>query len=311
MAIFDSEKRPRGLRVPSLTAMKNGTVAARSQFSFSSKKSNESRTPEEDLISTPPSAGFFAPPSKAAPPPSKELPAIPRDQLPPPPRITTSVPARREVGSIARPSETSPTQQGLRRPAPPIVDTVPLPEPHPELQRQLQKETKMQLSPPTKSERRMQPEPRISQSQMQPQPEQQIQSQYFQSQPPVTHSPPAAEDNEGLTPLEDFIPTPDDPGTPLEPVSSDEHARIDTPPLEFEPVAASLNKVHFACFQGHRNMPVAQNAWCPVPCMTCLKFDRKIRHRCVFCCLRICEGCHQVLAKCKNRSLEELMGSIN
>ncbi|KAJ5127476.1 hypothetical protein N7448_008255 [Penicillium atrosanguineum] len=307
MAIFDSEKRPRGLRVPSLTAMKNGTAAARSQFSFSSKKSNESRTPEEDPISTPPSGGFFAPLPKAAPPPSKELPAIPRDQLPPPPRITTKVPARREVGSNARPSETSPTTQGLRRPAPPIVETAPLPEPQPELQQTPQ----MQPSPPMKSERRMQPEPTISQSQMQPRPQEQFQSHFTRSQPPVTLSPPAAEDNEDVTPLEDFIPTPDGSGTPLEPVSSSEQARTDTPPLEFAPVAAALNKVHLACFQEHRNMPVAQNVWCPIPCMTCLKFDREIRHRCVFCCLRICEGCHQVLMKCKNRSLEELVGSLH
>lgn len=309
MAIFDSEKRPRGLRVPSLTAMKNGTVAAKSQFSFSSKKSNESRTFEEDPISNPPSGGFSAPLPTAAPPPSKDLPAIPRDQLPPPPRITTKVPARREVGSNPRPSETSPTSQGLRRPAPPIVETAPLPEPQPETQQAPQ----MQPSPPRKSERRMQPEPTMSQSQsqMQPHPQDQFQSQFSRVPPPVTLSRPAAEDNEDLTPLEDFFPTPDGSGTPLELESSDEQARIDTPPLDFEPVAAPLNKVHLACFQEHRNMPVAQNAWCSIPCMTCLKFDREIRHRCVFCCLRICEGCHQALMKCKNRSLEELMRSLN
>ncbi|KAJ6120278.1 hypothetical protein N7523_004558 [Penicillium sp. IBT 18751x] len=307
MAIFDSEKRPRGLRVPSLTAMKNGTVAARSQFSFSSKKSNESRTPEEDPISTPPSGVFFAPLSKAAPPPSKELPAIPRDQLPPPPRMTTNVPARREVGSNARPNQTSPTSQGLRRPAPAIIESAPPSEAQPELQQASQ----MQPLPPVKSERRTQPEPTMSQSQMQPHPQEPSESQFTQSAPPVMLSLPAAEDNEDLTPLEDFIPTPDGSGTPLEPVSSDEQARIDTPPLEFEPVAAPLNKAHLACFQEHRNMPVAQNVWCPIPCMTCLKFDREIRHRCVFCCLRICEGCHQALMKCKNRSLEELMGSLN
>ncbi|KAJ5677413.1 uncharacterized protein N7477_003046 [Penicillium maclennaniae] len=292
MAIFDSEKRPRGLRIPSLAAMKNGTVAARSQFSFSGKKSNESRTPEEDPISTPPSGGFFAPLSKAAPPPSTELPAIPRDQLPPPPRMTTHDPARREVGNP---------------PAPAIVE----PAPPPEAQSELQQASQMQPLPPVKSERRTQPEPTMSQSQMQPYPQEPSQSQFTQSAPPVMLSLPAAEDNEDLTPLEDFIPTPDGSGTPLEPVSSGEQARIDTPPLEVEPVAAPLNKGHLACFQEHRNMPVAQNVWCPIPCMTCLKFDREIRHRCVFCCLRICEGCHQALMKCKNRSLEELMGSLN
>lgn len=149
------------------------------------------------------------------------------------------------------------------------------------------------------------------QSQMQPQPQEQSQSHFSpQSPPPVTLSPPPVEDEEDVTPLEDFIPTPDGTGTPLELVSSDEQPPLDTPPQEID-IAAPLNKVHFACFQEHRNMPAAQNVWCPVPCMTCHQFDRKTRHRCVFCCLRICEGCHQALMKCKNRSLEELMESLN
>jgi hypothetical protein len=165
----------------------------------------------------------------------------------------------------------------------------------------------MQPQLPMKSELRM-----PLQAQMQPQPQEQPQLQFSsQFPPPVTLSPPPAEDTEDVTPLEDFIPTPDGTGNPLELVSSDEQARLDTPPPDIEPVAAPLNKVHFACFQEHRNMPVAQNVWCPVPCMTCLKFDREIRHRCVFCCLRICEGCHQALVKCKDRSLEELMASLN
>jgi len=305
MAIFDSEKRPRGLRMPSLTAMKQGTAAAaRSQFSFSSKKSNEPRTPDEDPPPTS-SGDSFAPP-EAAPPPTKDLPAIPRDQLPPPPRISPNVPARREVGSNAHPGQTSPTSpQGRRRPAPPMIDTAPLSEPQPEFQPQ----------PPMRSERRLQPELRTSpqspQSQMQPQPQEQPQWQFSPpTPPPVTLSPPTVQGNEDETPLEDFIPTPD-PGSPLEPVSSDEPAPPDTPPLELEVVAAPLTKVHFACFQEHRNMPVSQNVWCPVPCMTCQKFDREIRHRCVFCCLRICGSCHQALMKCKDRSLEELMESLN
>ena len=58
-------------------------------------------------------------------------------------------------------------------------------------------------------------------------------------------------------------------------------------------------------------MPVAQNVWCPLPCMTCHNFDREIRHRCVFCALRICESCYQGLQKCQNRSLAELMKTLN
>lgn len=57
-------------------------------------------------------------------------------------------------------------------------------------------------------------------------------------------------------------------------------------------------------------MPVAQNAWCPVPCMTCQKMDREIRHRCVFCCLRVCEGCYLALQRCRGRLLAELMSQL-
>jgi hypothetical protein len=57
-------------------------------------------------------------------------------------------------------------------------------------------------------------------------------------------------------------------------------------------------------------MPVAQNTWCPVPCMTCQKMDREIRHRCVFCCLRVCEGCYLSLQRCQRRSLAELMNQL-
>lgn len=253
MAIFDSEKRPRGLRVPSLTAMKNGSAASLSQFSFHNKKSPESRTPDEDSTPTTDS-GFFPAPPRAAPPPLKDLPAIPREQLPAPPQASPMVPPRRQVGGNARISENpAPAPQGLRRAAPPPM---------------------FEAAP---------------------------QSQTSPAPVPVILSPPAGEDSEAVTPLEDFIPTPD--GT--------EQAPPYTPPLEVEPIAAPLNKVHFACFQEHRNMPVAQNVWYPVPCMTCLKFDRKVRHRCVFCCLRICEDCHQALMKCQNRSLAELMNNLN
>lgn len=72
-------------------------------------------------------------------------------------------------------------------------------------------------------------------------------------------------------------------------------------------VAAPLNKLHFNCYQEHRSMPSAANVWHSVPCMTCNKVDREVRHRCVFCCLRICEGCYGALQKCSRRSLDELL----
>lgn len=75
-------------------------------------------------------------------------------------------------------------------------------------------------------------------------------------------------------------------------------------------VAAPLGKLHFACYQEHRSMPTSANVWHAVPCMTCQKLDREVRHRCVFCCLRICQGCYQGLLKCQRRSVGELLGMI-
>ncbi|PWY72522.1 hypothetical protein BO94DRAFT_539199 [Aspergillus sclerotioniger CBS 115572] len=138
---------------------------------------------------------------------------------------------------------------------------------------------------------------------------------------PVQRTPPSSEEDpdrviprtEMDEPLEDFIPEPepelDGTGAPIEPVSSEENNGPWTPP-DIEPVAAPLNKLHFACYQDHRSMPPANNVWHTLPCMTCLKFDREVRHRCVFCCLRICAGCFQALQACPNRSLTQLMESI-
>ncbi|PLN82723.1 hypothetical protein BDW42DRAFT_165953 [Aspergillus taichungensis] len=125
-------------------------------------------------------------------------------------------------------------------------------------------------------------------------------------------------------PLEDFIPDPeadhpahehenepdlDGPGSAIEEASSEENNGPWTPP-DIEPVAAPLNKLHYVCYQDHRAMPPAANRWHALPCMTCQKFDREVRHRCVFCCLRICAGCYQTLQKTPNRSLERLMDSL-
>lgn len=146
-------------------------------------------------------------------------------------------------------------------------------------------------------------------------------------------------------PLEDFIPEPEPeaidgiysqsaspatPGAAIEPVSSGEEPNgngnnhnhnhnhliadngvVDEDDDDWEPpevdVAAPLEKLHFACYQEHRSMPTSANVWYAVPCMTCQKLDREVRHRCVFCCLRVCEGCYRGLQKCQRRSLEELL----
>ncbi|PYH46674.1 uncharacterized protein BP01DRAFT_355669 [Aspergillus saccharolyticus JOP 1030-1] len=96
---------------------------------------------------------------------------------------------------------------------------------------------------------------------------------------------------------------------PVDSASSEED-RGPWTPADYEPVAAPLNKLHYACYQDHRSMPPANNAWYALPCMTCQKFDHEVRHRCVFCCLRICGGCYQALQKCPNRSLAQLMRSL-
>ncbi|OQE32178.1 hypothetical protein PENSTE_c001G03471 [Penicillium steckii] len=392
MAIFDSEKRPRGLRVPSLTAMKAGTAASVSQFSFHRSKSNESRTPEEESVPVIPSTvtGSSYPPPPA-PPPTKDLPTPPsgpKKELPPRPKVSTKVPPRKTVGSNStrRPSETSPSEaQGLRSafssispaistsppkqesPLPPTPSrglrqagfgttttpvsppleqdpespaTIKAPQGLPRGLRQTETPVSPQLSKPDpvsvpvqQQQQSLPPTPPVAPQNTPPEiaapapiparvpvpvpaPTQQLQNQQLPpTPPPVTLSPPPTEEeSDAQTPLEDFIPTPEGATTPLdlEQMSSNEASGPTGPPAlaDIEPVTAPLNKVHFACFQEHRNMPVAQNVWCPVPCMTCHKHDQEIRHRCVFCSLRICEGCYRSLQKMKNRSLAELVDSL-
>ncbi|KAJ5166558.1 uncharacterized protein N7482_005339 [Penicillium canariense] len=342
MAIFDSEKRPRGLRVPSLTAMKNSSAAAKSQFSFHSKKSNDSH---EDC--TAPASGLAAAPApapKSAPPRDKQLPPPPMEKRPQPgpapPRSSSMVPPRREVARNHRPGETSPVMgtptTGLRQASQVSPAVAATPQSPPQSQSpQVRAYAPSPQSPPASHEGLVYQLSQAAPTPPNPQspPTRHAASQEFQAPAAVmsapqasesaphpqassaarTHtiSPPPQAETDALTPLEDFIPTPDGAGTPLEPVSSDEQAPPDTyTPPELEPVAAPLGKVHFACFQEHSNMVVVQNVWCPVPCMTCNKFDREIRHRCVFCCLRVCESCNLVLQKCQRRSLAELLGQL-
>lgn len=115
-------------------------------------------------------------------------------------------------------------------------------------------------------------------------------------------------------PLDDYIPDPEpvdrDSDTVSPAILGEEEEDIDnwTPPEA--DTAAPLTKLHFGCYQEHRSMPIAANIWHAVPCMTCHKSDREIRHRCVFCCLRICEDCYQGLQKCPRRSLNDLLDMI-
>ncbi|KAJ5177506.1 uncharacterized protein N7500_000205 [Penicillium coprophilum] len=264
MAIFDTEKRPRGLRVPSLAGLKSS--AAKSQFSF--KKSD---SPSESK----PTAFPAPPPPKPAPPPDKELP----------------LPPNQETRNASNNPYFPPIPVPERRP----IERVPVPT----------------QSPPSRTTAN-------SSDPVSPQASTLVQAPA--SAPPVSipvsapaPAPAPIPANEPNSPqLEDFIPTPDSVEPPLAvpELSREELAPSPFVPPDVEPVAPSLNEIHLTCYQQHRAMPVAQNTWCPIPCMTCQKFDLEIRHRCVFCCLRICESCYQTLQKCKNRSVEELVDRI-
>ncbi|CAI7594709.1 unnamed protein product [Penicillium viridicatum] len=250
MAIFDSEKRPRGLRVPSLAALKSS--ATKSQFSFQKKSDLPSDLPSDESTSPKPAAFPAPPPPKPAPPPDKELPVPPKVDIPAssnnpyfPPIPGNAIPPRRPVERVPVPTQSPP-----RMTVPTLV------------------------------------------------------------QAPAPAPAPADEANSPLP--EDFIPTPDSAEPPLAvpELPREELAPSPFVPPDVEPVAPKLNEIHLTCYQQHRAMPVAQNTWCPMPCMTCQKFDIEIRHRCVFCCLRICESCYQILQKCKNRSVEELVDQL-
>ncbi|KAF3403674.1 hypothetical protein F1880_009476 [Penicillium rolfsii] len=372
MAIFDSEKRPRGLRVPSLTAMKNGSVAAKSQFSFHSKKSTDSQHYSSSTPSLPTVVPAPALPTtkNLPPPPNKDLPPTPKEELPQPvvtqapPRSSSMVPPRREVLRKPPPSGMLPVtgalNSGLRQPsqqapasAVPVAGSPQAPQSPSQLQSQSQTRpkqsqpayayTQAQAQAPLQAQAQTPitqslpgyhaaqaapaPTPRPApQPQPQSQPAQTNQVSRGPAPTPQHPTPPSSSQftattltsapqpssttsAEVLTPLEDFIPTPEGGSTPLDQTSSDEQASY-APSDDIEPIAAPLSKIHYACFQEHRYMPVAQNKWCPVPCMTCQKVDRETRHRCVFCCLRVCEGCYGSLQRCQRRSLAELMTQL-
>lgn len=79
------------------------------------------------------------------------------------------------------------------------------------------------------------------------------------------------------------------------------------PPTPDPMVVAPLTTAHYECYQSHRSMPISNNYWCATPCMTCQKMDQEIRHRCVFCGLRICADCFEELQKVPSRSLRVMM----
>ncbi|KAL2814760.1 hypothetical protein BJX63DRAFT_420637 [Aspergillus granulosus] len=282
MAVLDKD-RPRGLRVPSLST-------------FRSKNKQLEPTPTIQLPSPSQLSDSLSIPSssplqKALPPqplPSPPQPSSPvaynRNDAPPPPHHAIP-PSNRPMARPIPPPNTQPT----RRPVPgsaamtatapgPQYTPAPLPAPA------AQSVNLMVPQQRTPSSSEGDPERRIS--------------------------------NGTSDSLEDFIPDPEpEPeldstsGTPNDAGSSEEDDRPWTPP-EVEPVPVPLNKLHYSCYQDHRAMPAAANVWYALPCMTCQKFDREIRHRCVFCCLRVCADCFQALKKIPQRSLAQLMETI-
>ncbi|EEA22236.1 hypothetical protein TMatcc_008327 [Talaromyces marneffei ATCC 18224] len=83
------------------------------------------------------------------------------------------------------------------------------------------------------------------------------------------------------------------------------------PPIPEPMIIPPLTNVHFGCFQSHASMPATSNVWYATACMTCKKVDQEVRHRCTFCCMRICAGCYEQLKKCKNRDLRELVDNLS
>ncbi|CAI7612101.1 unnamed protein product [Penicillium glandicola] len=236
MAIFDSEKRPRGLRVPSLAALKS-SATAKSQFSFQKKSADpvpfdESTSPKPATISAPP-------PPKPAPPPTKELPIPPKEEIPAP-RTSSNNPYFPPIASRNAIPE--------RRP----VERVPVPTQSP--------------PPRTTGMRSKKSQPDFHAPQQQPPPVTVSHPQLpTPVQTPVQASIPADEANSPQP--EDFIPTPDSAEPPLAvpELSREEMAPSPFVPPDVEPVAPKLNEIHLTCYQQHRAMPVAQNTWCPMP----------------------------------------------
>ncbi|KAH8433634.1 uncharacterized protein LDX57_011268 [Aspergillus melleus] len=285
MPILDKENRPRGLRMPSLSAIKGGLRKQQSSEPSPQKDFEPVQLPAASLYPT-----DTVPVLPSTKPQEKELPPNPTGppSFPSPP--ASSSPAVNTNGYNDRPL--------------PRFPRVPVPKPEEPIAPAVLQETPLPIEEP-----KLPAASGLDRPQNAP-----PQHNYI----PYHPGPSPGQSDDTDDPLEDFIPEPEpEPETeadavdaPIEPVSSEENNGPWTPP-DYEPVAAPLNKLHYACYQGHRSMPVANNAWYPVPCMTCQRFDREVRYRCVFCCLRICGSCSQTLQKLPNRSLNQLMETIN
>ncbi|KKK23040.1 hypothetical protein AOCH_007066 [Aspergillus ochraceoroseus] len=341
MGVLDKD-RPRGLRVPSLAALK----------AFN-KKAPESPTPKELPAIQLPAPSQLSSDSIPVRPPrplEKELPPSPL-----PSSLPQSAPPNRPQPPLPAPASNSTPPPGVVNP----VQRKPQPQPQQQQQQQqyqqqlYQQQQQQQLYQQQQQPIRNEYPPRLASASRPapqhapqspvsptsplrhqfPQPAQPLQRPIPRPAPPPVVSPVAVQQrtppsSEGDPEqrhsngssddsLEGFIPDPEpEPehdgasSNPNEPGSSEDDDRPWTPP-EVEPVVVPLSKLHYSCYQDHRAMPTSNNVWYALPCMTCQKFDREIRHRCVFCCLRVCADCFQALQKCPRRSLAQLMETLS
>lgn len=281
MAFFNSDKRPRGLRAPSLPGSKtsNGFPSRPNQFVASSSQglSDEDRSPANGGNALPPRSSSRplvgsdkqapAGPAAAAaaiapgPTPLPSPPSMATDKFAP--SMATNIPNGRGVNGLSR-SPNGITATGRAQPNSFAASTPP--------------EDDLGIN--------------------------------------VLN----IDDNDNVR-LDDLIPDPESDSAGnnssnrgLTPSQSDKQSDNSTTdswmPPQPEPVAAPVTAIHLNCYQAHRHMAPSNNYWYPVPCMTCQKQDRETRYRCVFCCLRICGSCHQGLIKCEGRSLAAFMKNV-
>ncbi|KAL4802885.1 hypothetical protein BDV18DRAFT_46952 [Aspergillus unguis] len=318
MGVLEKD-RPRGLRVPSLSSFrsKNKTqpepapamhIPSPSQLGQADSLPAPYQPPADKALPSPPDVHspeglnpYPSPPqsytNQPAPVPNQNrnigpdipLPPLPADRpMPRPIPSTTPPPARRPLpkSATATVPATSASAASESAPIPTVTTTeptvyAPAPKPVPSVNSIVAQERTPPLSE-GESEQRNSSGSNDSLEDLIPEPEPERESEL---------------DRTGRTPN----------GTGS---SSEDDNRPFTPP-EVEPFPVPLNKLHYSCYQEHRAMPAAANVWYALPCMTCHKFDREIRHRCVFCCLRVCADCHQALQKIPRRSLTQLMQTVN
>ncbi|KAL4888101.1 hypothetical protein BDV59DRAFT_189276 [Aspergillus ambiguus] len=301
MAILDKENRR--LRMPSLSAMK---------LQKKSTPPSPESPPRKDLPAYP-ARGDSVP---VRPPRPQEK------ELPPDPMLHSLSPTSSPPSSTPPAPFTNPIHPYNDRPLP-SFPRVPVPKPTDREPVSIQQSTPPPSDgsePEAEREQRLPEEPRSQPQQppreanLPPKWDTPVATPRTDPQPGEEHAeePPS---DDAQDPLEDYIPDPepelDGPGDGGDDDDAVEEDTGPWTPPDYDPVAAPLNKLHFSCYQEHRAMLPANNQWYPLPCMTCQKFDREMRFRCVFCCLRVCGGCLEGLRKCPRRSLAQLMETMS